>query len=80
MISEALELHVEGGRVSHNWYIYHGYGGLGGDGDGGGGWYACGTKPGGSIVERCQSTSQVRGDILMTPDHTAIQVRSSGLG
>ena len=37
MISEALELHVEGGRVSHSWCICavsHGYGGLGGGRDG----------------------------------------------
>ena len=25
--------------------VSHGYGGLGGGMDGGGGWYACGTKP-----------------------------------
>ena len=46
MISEALELPVEGGRVSHSWcmvVVSHGYGGLGGGRDGGGGWYACGT-------------------------------------
>ena len=29
-------------------------------------------------VERCQSTFRVRGDRLMIPDHTTIQVRSSG--
>ena len=38
MISVAPELHVEGGRVSHR--------------DGGGGWYACGTKPEGLVA--CQ--------------------------
>ena len=27
-------------------------------------------------VERCQSTFRVRGDKLMIPDHTTIQVRS----
>ena len=27
-------------------------------------------KSGGSHVERCRNTSRVRGDILMTPDHT----------
>ena len=35
MISEALELRVEGERVSHSWYMYvvcHGFGGLGGAG------------------------------------------------
>ena len=31
-------------------------------------------------VERCQSTFRVRGDKLMIPDHTTIQVRSSGYG
>ena len=31
-------------------------------------------------VGRCRNTSGVRGDTLMTPDNTAIQVRSSGLG
>ena len=29
-------------------------------------------------VERCQSTFRVRGDKLMIPDHTTIQVRSTG--
>ena len=29
-------------------------------------------------MERCQSTFQMRDDTLMTPDHTAIQARSSG--
>ena len=40
MITEALELHVEGGQVSHGWcmcVVSHG----------GGGWYACARKPGG---------------------------------
>ena len=40
MISEALELPVEGGQVSHSWCVCvvgHGYGGLGGGWDGGGG-------------------------------------------
>ena len=31
-----------------------------------------------SHVERCHSTFRVRGDKLMIPDHTTIQVRSSG--
>ena len=46
MISEVLELPVAGGRVSHSWcmcLVSHGYGGLGGHMDVGGGWYACGT-------------------------------------
>ena len=53
MISAALELCVEGGQVSHSWWmrvVSHGYGGLGGDRDGGGGWYACGTKPRGLVA------------------------------
>ena len=48
LVSEALELHVEGGRVSHSWcmsVVSHGYGVLGGVRDGGGEWYACRTKP-----------------------------------
>ena len=32
----------------------------------------------GKNVERCQSTFRVRGDKLMIPDYTTIQVRSSG--
>ena len=75
---------MEGGRVSHSWCMCvvvvvltflstkigqlqvnysgsHGYGGL----------------DGGRDVERCQSTFRVRGDKMMIPDHTTIQVRSS---
>ena len=40
MVSETLELRVEGGRVSHSWcmcVVSHGNGGLGGSMDGGGG-------------------------------------------
>ena len=74
MIAEALELYVEDGRVSHTWCIcvvYHGYSRLDGGRDGGGGWYACGTKPWGWLhVERCRITSRVRGDALMT--HAAL--------
>ena len=33
-----------------------------------------------SHVGRCRSTSTVRGDTQMTPDHTAFQVRSSWYG
>ena len=67
MISEALRLSVEGGPVSHSWCMCvasHGYGGFGDGSDGGGGWYACGTRP--------------SGDILTTPEHTAVQARNSG--
>ena len=48
MISEALELYVEEGRVSDSSCMCvdgHGNCGLGGCRDGGGGWYACRTKP-----------------------------------
>ena len=44
IISEMLDLHVEGGRVSHSWcmrVVGHGDGGLGEGRDGGGGWHAC---------------------------------------
>ena len=43
-----LEPYVKGGRVSHSWCMWvvsRGYGGLGRGRDGGGGWYACETKP-----------------------------------
>ena len=39
---------MEGGQVGHSWrmcVVGYGYGGLGGDMDRGGGWYACVTKP-----------------------------------
>ena len=82
MISEALELYLEDGRVSDSWcmcVVGHGYDGLGRGRDEGGGWYACETKQGAwSHIARCRSTSRVRGDTLMTPDHTDIQVRSFG--
>ena len=55
MISEALELRVEGGRVSHSWcmcVVSDSYGRLGGGRDGGGGWHACGTKPRGLVASR----------------------------
>ena len=31
-----------------------------------------------SHIDRCRRTSPVRGDTLMTPDHTAFQVCGSG--
>ena len=49
MVSEALELRVYGGRVSHGWHmgvVNHGYGGLFRSRDAGGGLYAHWTKPG----------------------------------
>ena len=48
MISETLEPRVEGGQVSYSWCmcaVSHGCGGLGVGRDGGGGWYACRSKP-----------------------------------
>ena len=41
---------MEGGRVNHRWcmgVVDHSYGGLGGGREGGSGWQAYGTKPGG---------------------------------
>ena len=79
MIPEVLELCVEGGCISHIWYICvvsHVYGGFDGGLDGGGGWYACRTKPRGLVA--CRITFQVLGDTLMTPDHATVQVHSSG--
>ena len=75
---------MEGGQVSHSWYMYvvsHGDGGLVGAGmdvvDG----MCSGQSPEGwSHVGRCRSMSRVRGDTLMTPDHTAIHERGSGYG
>ena len=57
----------------------HDYGGLGGGRDGGGGWCACGTKPGwvdrmsgeAGALPKCEEGTHI------TPDHTALQVRSS---
>ena len=73
----------EGGRVSHNWtmrVISHGYGGLNGGRVGGGGWHACGMKPGGVGRESGDAGALPEYEVktLVTPDHTAIQVRSSG--
>ena len=53
MTPKALELCVVGGRVYRSWYmgvVSHGYGEFGGARDGGDGWYAFWTKPGGSHV------------------------------
>ena len=82
MISEMLELHKEGGRVSHSWCMCVVSHGNGGGMDVIGGWNACGSKQGMWLVDvgqclggwshvgRCPSTSQVQSDIPMTPDHT----------
>ena len=80
IISKALELYAQCGRVSHSWSICvvgHFYGGLGVGRYGGGGWDACGTNPRGwSHVGRCRSTFRVRGDTPMTPDHSTFQARN----
>ena len=50
MISEALEMYVEGGQFCHSWcmcVVGHGKSWFGWGRDGGGRWYACGTKSGG---------------------------------
>ena len=45
---------------------------------GGGGWYACGTKSRGLVACReMPEHFRVRGDTLMTPDDTDVQVRRS---
>ena len=47
MITEALELYMEGGRVSYSWCVClvgHRYGGMGGGRNGAGGYHACGRK------------------------------------
>ena len=76
MISEALELRVKGGRVNHSWcmsVVRHGNCGFGGDRNGGGGWYACGTKPKMLVVcRRIQEHYRVRCNKLMTLDHTTV--------
>ena len=63
-----LYYHRRPGMIAEAWKadelvtVGHCYGGLGGSSDGGGGWYACGTKPmGWSHVRRCRSTSRVCG-------------------
>ena len=58
MVSEARELRVEGGRVSHIWckcVLSQGYDGLGGGRNGGGGWHVCWTKPWGLVA--CRETT-----------------------
>ena len=46
MISEALELFVNGGQVTHSWCMCIASRGYGGGMDVGGGWCACWTKAG----------------------------------
>ena len=49
MISQALELYVEGGRVSHSWSMCVVSRGCDRLDEGSGGWYACRTKAGGLV-------------------------------
>ena len=76
MISEALMLYVEGGRVSHSWLmcvVGRGYGELSNGMDGG--WYAFEIKSGvWSLVGRYRRTSRVPGDTLIAPDHITFHV------
>ena len=62
--------------------VSHGYGGLGGVRDEGGEWYACRTKPSGLVayLEFAGVLPECQAKTLMTPDHTVVQVRSSGRG
>ena len=79
MISEALELYMEGGRVNHSCcmcVVSHGYGGLHGGRNGViDGMHAGQSQGSWPHARRNRSTSRVRGGTLMTPNHTAIQVR-----
>ena len=55
MMFEALRLYTKSGQVSHSWcmcVVNHGFGGLDGGRDGGGGWYSCGIKSGGMVACR----------------------------
>ena len=84
-LSEAFDLHVEGGRINCSWWtcvVSRSYGGLGGDRDGGGGWLACGTQPGGLCRMSWDAGELPKCEVktLMTPDHTAFHVHSSVYG
>ena len=75
MISEAPEHRVKGGRVSHSWCmceVSHGYAGFGVGRVEVDGMHADKAR----WLVACHSL--VRGDTLMTPDHTTFQVRSFG--
>ena len=80
IISDALELRVNGGRVSHSWcmcVVSHGYGGLDGEEievvDG----IHAEQIQGWSHDGRCRSTSRLRGSALKTPNQPVFQERSS---
>ena len=73
MFSEALELYVEGGRVSHQ-LVMAMVGWVEAAVDVVDGMYAGQSQGGWSHFGRCRRVSRVRGDTLMTPDSTAVQV------
>ena len=72
---------MEGGRVSNSWcmcvVVMAMVGWMGAGMELVFGMHA-GQSPAWSHVKRCQSTFRVRGDKLIIPDHTTIQVHSSG--
>ena len=83
IISEALELRLEGGLISHSWcmcVVSHGYGVLDGVEDGSGGWYALWDKANwvGRMSGDAGAFPECEGNTLMIPDHPAVQVRCSG--
>ena len=68
-------------QVNDSWcmdVVDHCYGGLSGGMDGGGDWYAGGTKPGvaGRMSGDSRALSENDVKILMAPGHTSFQVRS----
>ena len=70
---------MEGGQVSHRWCICvasHSYSGLDAGRDGGGWWYACGRNPRGVVACR----ERPEDNTLISPLHTAVQMRFSGYG
>ena len=82
--TEELELRMEGGQGSHSecmCVVSHGCGRLDDGRDGGDGWWASGTKPMvGRISGDAGAFPECEVNVLITPDRTTIQVRSSGCG
>ena len=82
MISEALELRMEGGRVSHSWcmrVVRHVYGGL--CGGQGWWWWTLSMQGKANWVGRMSGDAGAFPDCdvntLITPDHIAVQMCSS---
>ena len=79
VISEALEQRVEGRRVSYSWcvcVVSHGYGVLGA---GINGVVDAGQNKGlGRMSGDSGAHTECQVKTLMTPDHSAVKVRSSG--